>query len=97
VLRKLQLLRTLIDDNSQPSVVSTIEGCLLSPPKAACHFSSDISGSVFLTNSAHSIDFFDSLSENSRQKQSSSTLAAAGQIYDQSPFLMRADGSRVAL
>jgi hypothetical protein len=53
-------LRTLIDDDSQPSVVSTIEGCFaFPPPNAARHLLLTPSGSGFLTNFAASIDFFD--------------------------------------
>jgi hypothetical protein len=64
------------------------------PPNAACHFSFDTSGSILLTNSAHSIDFFDTQRKR-LSETSSSTLAAAGQLFDQSPFLMRDDENRV--
>ncbi|MFT5323564.1 MAG: hypothetical protein ACI8P0_001414 [Planctomycetaceae bacterium] len=67
------------------------------PPEAACHSSSDTSGSILLTNSAHSIDFFDSLSENSRQKQAHQHSRRLVKFLISRRSLMRDDGNCVAL
>ena len=67
-LQQLRFLRSLIDDDSQPSVVSAVEGCFAFPP-CCPSLSSDESGSDLLTGTTIQIEFFDIRRNNPRQKQ----------------------------